>query len=426
MKLARLAAAALLALPAAAFAADDPKDPDTARPAAATLGPQPKLAEPFATKSVDNHPKVVGWPEGKAPTPLAGFKVQRFADKLENPRWAYVMPDGSVLIAESNTDKKKSANRLTRLVDADGDGVAEGRSVFLADLNQPLGMLVHGEHFYVANTDGLLRYPFKPGVVRLEGKWTKVLDLPAEGYNNHWTRNVVASPDGKKLYVSVGSATNVDEKLDVDAKDPRRASILQINPDGSEMKVFCSGIRNPVGLAFEPTTGVLWAAVNERDELGDDLVPDYLTGVKDGAFYGWPYAYFGPNEDPRHKGKRPDLVAKAVKPDFALGSHTASLGLAFSTGKQFPEKFRGGAFVGQRGSWNRSEMSGYRVLYVAFKDGKPTGEVADFLTGFVADPQKKTVYGRPVGVTVMPDGALLVCDDAGNTVWRVSVDAATR
>jgi glucose/arabinose dehydrogenase len=403
-----------------------PVGPDAARPPETTVGADPKLPSPYATESVTAHPKVIGWPEGKTPVAPAGFKVQKFAADMQNPRWPYVLPDGSVLIAESNTDKKKSANRIVRLVDADGDGVAEQKSVFLEGLNQPLGMLVLGEHFYVANTDALVRYPFKPGVVRLDGAGTKVLDLPADGYNNHWTRNVVASPDGKKLYVSVGSATNNDEKLDQDAKEPRRAAILECNPDGSEMKIYCSGIRNPVGMAFEPTTSVLWAAVNERDKLGDDLVPDYITGVKPGAFYGWPYAYFGPNEDPRHPNVRPDLVAKTIKPDFALGAHTASLGLCFSTGKQFPDAYRGGAFVGQRGSWNRSQMAGYRVLYVVFKDGKPTGEVSDFLSGFVADPEKKTVYGRPVGVATSADGSLLVCDDAGNTVWRVSVDAATR
>lgn len=402
------------------------KDPGTARPPEATVGTEPKLPDPFATKSVTSHPQVLGWPEGKMPVPLAGFKVQKFASDLSNPRWAYVLPDGSVVIAESNTNKKQSANRITRLVDADGDGVAEQRSVFLEKLNQPLGMAVADNHFYVANTDAVVRYPYKSGAAKVEGTGTKVLDLPADGYNNHWTRNIVISPDGEKLYASVGSATNVDEKLDQDAKEPRRAAILQCNLDGSEMKIFANGLRNPVGMAFEPKSSVLWTAVNERDHLGDDLVPDYITSVKEGQFYGWPFAYWGTNEDPRHKGAKPDLVAKSIKPDFALGAHTASLGLTFYTGTQFPEEFRGGAFIGQRGSWNRSEMSGYRVLFVEFKDGKPSGAVRDFLSGFVADPAKKTVYGRPVGVTSLPDGSLLVCDDAGNSVWRVSVEAAAK
>lgn len=394
--------------------------PDPVRPPAATVGPDPKLAEPYQTKSVRNQVTVTGWPAGRTPIAAEGLTVQKFAGELSNPRWAYVLPDKSVLIAESDTQVVKSANRLRRLVDADGDGVAESKETFLDQLNQPFGMLVLGDWFYVANTDGLFRYPYKVGQAKIDAKPQKVLDLPGTGYNNHWTRNVIASPDGKKLYVTVGSASNVDEKLDKDAKDPRRAAILECNPDGSDSRVFAGGIRNPVGAAFEPTTKVLWAAVNERDELGDEVVPDYLTSVKEGGFYGWPYAYFGQHEDPRHKGVRPDLVAKAIKPDYALGSHTASLGLCFVAGTTFPEPFRTGAFVGQHGSWNRAQLTGYRVMFVPFKDGKPAGEPIDVLTGFVTDPQKKTAYGRPVGVTMLPDGSLLVCDDSGNSVWRVS------
>ena len=422
MRRTRLAvlATALTFAPAVAVRAADA--PPVARPPEQTVGPNPTMAEPFATKSVDNHPKVVGWPEGKTPTAAPGFRVQAFAAKLENPRWPYVLPDGSVLIAESNTNKRASANRIQRLVDKDNNGVAEERTVFAEGLKQPLGMAVLGDWFYVANTDAVLRFPYRPGDVKVVGEGQKILDLPADGYNNHWTRNIVVSPDGKKLYVSVGSATNVDEKLDQDAKEPRRAAVLQCNPDGSDMKVFASGLRNPVGMAFEPATSVLWTAVNERDKFGDDIAPDYITSVTEGAFYGWPYAYFGKNEDPRHKGVRPDLVAKTVTPDFALGAQTASLGLCFSNNKMMPAAFHSGAFVGQRGSWNRSQMSGYRVMFVPFKDGKPTGaSPIDVLAGFVSDPQKREAYGRPVGVTMMPDGALLVCDDAGNTVWRVSV-----
>ena len=399
----------------AAEAATDP-----IRPPAATVGPNPKLAEPYGTKSANNHPSVVGWPAGKTPIPAEGLAVQKFAGDLSNPRWAYVLPDKSVLVAEADTEMVKSANRLRRLVDADGDGVAESKETFLDQLNQPFGMLVLGDWFYVANTDGLFRYPYQAGQAKIDAKPQKVLDLPGTGYNNHWTRNVVASPDGTKLHVTVGSASNVDEKLDKDAKDPRRAAILECNPDGSGSRVFAGGLRNPVGAAFEPTTKVLWTAVNERDELGDDVVPDYLTSVKDGGFYGWPYAYFGQHEDPRHKGVRPDLVARAIKPDYALGSHTASLGLCFASGTAFPAAFRDGAFIGQHGSWNRAQMTGYRVMFVPFKAGKPAGEPVDVLTGFVADPQKKSAYGRPVGVTMQPDGSLLVCDDAGGTVWRVS------
>lgn len=394
---------------------------DPGRPPEQTIGADPTLPEPFQTPSVRKESKVIGWPDGKTPVAPAGFKVTKFAAGLDNPRWPYVLPDGQgVLIAESNTIKRAaSANRITLLKDADGDGVAEQRHVFAEGLNQPFGMLLLGDHFYVANTDGVLRFPFKNGQTKLEGSGEKILDLPASGYNNHWTRNVYPSRDGSKLYVTVGSATNVDEKLDQDAKDERRAAILECNPDGSGYRVFAGGIRNPNGLAWEPVTGALWTACNERDALGDELVPDYITSVKDGGFYGWPYAYFGAIEDPRHKNVRPDLVAKTIKPDYALGSHTACIGLIFYGGKAFPEKYRGGAFVAQRGSWNRSVFNGYRVLFVPFKDGKPAGTAEDFLAGFIADESKLEVYGRPTGLAEQADGSLLVTDDAANTVWHV-------
>ncbi|MDB5297800.1 MAG: L-sorbosone dehydrogenase [Phycisphaerales bacterium] len=394
--------------------------PDVARPPAQLVGPDPKMADPYATKSVNNNPKVTGWPAGKAPVAAAGLAVNAFARDLENPRTAYVLPDGSVLVAESNTNKRASANRVRRLVDGDKDGVAEAMNVFADGLKQPFGMTVIGDWFYVANTDAVLRWPYKPGQAKVEGEGQKILDLPADGYNNHWTRNLVASADGKKLYVTVGSATNVDEKLDQDAKDPRRAAVLVCDPDGSNARVYAGGLRNPAGVAIEPTTGVVWAAVNERDEIGDDIAPDYMTSVKEGAFYGWPYAYWGKHEDPRHKGARPDLVAKSLTPDYALGAHTASLGLAFATGNTLTDAFRSGAFVGQHGSWNRAELTGYRVLYVPFKAGKTAGPPVDVLAGFVSDAAKREVYGRPVGVTTMADGSLLVCDDSGNTVWRVA------
>jgi glucose/arabinose dehydrogenase len=272
---------------------------------------------------------------------------------------------------------------------------------------------------YVANTDALLRFPYREGETRIEGTGQRILDLPAGGYNNHWTRNVIARPDGSKLYVSVGSATNVDEE-GIDVKDARRAAILEINPDGSGMRIFASGLRNPNGMDWEPTTGALWTAVNERDMLGDDLVPDYITSVRDGGFYGWPYSYFGQHEDPRQPGKRPDLVARAIVPDYPVGAHTASLGLLFYRGTAFPQTYRGGAFVAQRGSWNRSSFSGYRVIFVPFSGGRPAGPIQEFLTGFIANPQASEVYGRPVGLAMLRDGSLLVADDAGGKIWRVS------
>ncbi len=403
--------------------------------AVAAAQPDPTLPPPFATKSVTPHPKVIGWPEGKTPKAPDGFTVSLFADGFDNPRWLYVLPNGDVLVAESRTlppkdakpEMKKglkesktvtggSANRITLLRDADKDGKPEGRKEFLAGLSQPLGMALVGEHLFVANTDSIVRFPYKAGETRIEAPGTPVLHPPIGGYNNHWTRNLVAKPDGSKLYISVGSASNVGEKGM--KEEALRANILEANLDGTGLRVFAAGLRNPVGMAWEPKTGALWTAVNERDHLGDDLVPDYITSVRDGAFYGWPYAYFGKNEDPRRKGERPDLVAKTVAPDLAVGAHTASLGLCFYTASAFPEKYRGGAFVGQRGSWNRTEFSGYRVAFVPFRDGKPAGPLEDFLTGFIKDTEE--VYGRPVCVAVAADGALLVTDDASNRIWRVA------
>ncbi|MHA4738362.1 PQQ-dependent sugar dehydrogenase [Dyadobacter sp. MSC1_007] len=372
------------------------------------------LPAPFATKSVENRPNETGWPTGKMPVAPEGFTVTKFADKLDNPRWTYIAPNGDVLVAEAN--KKKSADRITLLRDVNKDGTPEMREIFLEKLNKPFGMLILKDHFYVANTNGLYRYPYKTGETKITGKGEKILDLPAGGYNNHWTRNLLANADGSKIYISVGSASNVaDHGMD---EEKRRANILEINPDGTGERVFASGLRNPVGMDWAPTTNELWTAVNERDKLGDDLVPDYITSVKEGGFYGWPYAYFGKNEDPRRKGERPDLVAKTIVPDVPVGSHTSSLGLAFYNKTQFPAKYHQGVFVGQRGSWNRSELSGYKVLFVPFKNGKPAGKPEDFLTGFIAND--KQVYGRPVDVTVMDDGSLLVNDDSGNTIWRVS------
>lgn len=379
-----------------------------------------ELPKPFQTPSVNNPAKVIGWPEGHTPTALEGFSVRAFA-KLENPRWIYVLPNGDVLVAQSKTEAKTSPNQISILRDANKDGEPEVRETFLSGLNQPFGMVLVKDTLYLANTDAVLAFPYKPGQLHGEGKGVKILDLPAGGYNNHWTRNLVAGPKGAKLYVSVGSASNVAENGT--NEEILRANILEINPDGIGLRVFASGLRNPVGMAWEPVTGELWTAVNERDELGDDLVPDYLTSVRDGGFYGWPYAYFGNHEDPRRKGERPDLVEKAIVPDVPLGAHTASLGLAFYRGDTFPEKYQGGAFIGQRGSWNRSKFAGYRVAFVPFNAGKPAGPAEDFLTGFLANDTE--AYGRPVGVAVS-DGALLVADEPGNVVWRVSSIVARR
>ncbi|MFD2247791.1 PQQ-dependent sugar dehydrogenase [Pontibacter ruber] len=375
------------------------------------------LPAPDTTHKAEKRSIVVGWSGGKKPQAPAGFTVTKFADGLKHPRWIYVAPNKDIFVAESD-DEEKSANRITLIRDTNNDGKPDMQQVFAYGLNQPFGMLVLNNSFYVANTDGIVQYPYKAGQTKLTSNGKKILDLPAGGYNHHWTRNIIPNADGSKIYVSVGSASNVGE-YGMD-KEQRRAAILEINPDGSGERIYASGLRNPVGMDWAPGTNTLWTVVNERDNLGDDLVPDYLTSVKEGGFYGWPYAYFGPKEDLRMAGKRPDLVKKTLVPDVALGAHTASLGLAFYKGTAFPEKYRNGAFIGQHGSWNRSEFSGYKVVFVPFRNGKPTGEPEDFLTGFIAEGGGSNVYGRPVGVTLLPDGSLLVADDEANTIWRVS------
>ena len=375
---------------------------------------QVNLPEPYATESATNMSKVIGWPEGKMPTAPSGFIVTKFADSLDNPRWIYVADNGDIFVAESN--KEKSANRITIFKDDNKDGIPESKSVFLKGLNMPFGMYQHGNYFYVANTDAVVRYDYTLGAATITTAGKKIMSLPAGP--RHWTRNIIGNEDGSKLYVAVGSSSNVAEKgMD---KEIRRACILEVNADGTGEKIYASGIRNPVGMAWAPGTSTLWTTVNERDELGDDLVPDYLTGVKEGGFYGWPYSYFGAHADPRLKDSaKSDLINSAIVPDYSLNSHTASLGLAFYSGN-FPEKYKGGAFIGQHGSWNRSVFAGYKVVFVPFKNGKPAGAMEDFLTGFIADESKKEVYGRPVGVAVLKDGSLLVADDAGNKIWRVS------
>jgi glucose/arabinose dehydrogenase len=388
--------------------------------AAAQPSAEVKLPEPYSTPSARNNPRGIGWPEGKTPSAPAGFRVTAFARNVNGARWMYILPNGDVLVAQAaafgGRRGRTPRNQILLLRDADHDGEAEVREVFLSALNRPHGMALVGDKFYVANTDGVFIYPYQAGQTRIEATGEKIVDLPAGGYNNHWTRGLLLSRDGKKMYVAVGSASNVGERgLEIERL---RANILTMNLDGSDLQVFASGLRNPVGMDFEPQTGALWTAVNERDELGDDLVPDYLTSVREGGFYGWPFSYFGQHEDPRLAGQRPDLVAKAIVPDFPLGSHTASLGLVFYRGDAFPAKYRGGAFVAQRGSWNRSKFVGYRVVFVPFAGGRPSGPEEDFLTGFIAE--EPNVHGRPVGVVVSPDGALLVTDEVGAVVWRVS------
>ena len=375
-----------------------------------------ELPAPFATKSVRNQSNVIGWKDGKMPVAPQGFTVSVFADKLESPRWIYVAENGDVFVAQADREGKKG-NNILLFRDSNKDGVPENSSVYLANLKQPFGMLVLKNKFYVANTDAVVEYPYDPKATTITAAGKAIVSLPT---GRHWTRNIISNAAGDKIYIAVGSASNIAE--DGIEKENRRASILEVNVDGSGEKIYASGLRNPVGMDWAPGTNTLWTAVNERDELGDDLVPDYITSVKEGGFYGWPYSYFGKHEDPRIKEemKRPDLVSRAIVPDVAVGSHTASLGLAFYKGSMFPERYRNGAFVGQHGSWNRSNLAGYKVVFVPFSGGKASGKPEDFLTGFIADAAKSDVYGRPVGVTVMSDGSLLVADDAGNTVWRIT------
>jgi glucose/arabinose dehydrogenase len=434
------AVTALVALLVALFVAFGGQPPSTSGD---LVGINPPLPQPdSAWLPTLNFSQAEPWPAGMQPSAPAGFKVTRYAAGLDHPRWLYVLPDGDVLVAESSTVPpeassiresvqvwlqrntgavKASANRITLLRDSRGNGEADQKFVFAAGLHQPFGMLALDGKFYVANTDGVWRFSYHDGDTRLQDG-QKILDLPAGGYNNHWTRNILANTDGTKLYVTVGSGSNVGEN-GID-NEFRRANILEINPDGSDLRVFASGLRNPNGLAWAPGSKVLWTVVNERDMLGNDLVPDFLTGVKDGAFYGWPYSYWGKNIDARVRPQRPDLVDKAIAPDYALGAHVAALGLAFYTADAFPAHFRGGAFIGEHGSWNRRPFTGYKVVYVAFRDGRPYGKPEDFLTGFMPPEKQGIAYGRPVGVAVDASGALLVADDVGNTIWRVAAEPA--
>ena len=408
--------------------------------ATAGVGPNPTLPPVNHTLIPTVHiAKAVGWPSGARPLAAPGLAVQAFASGLNHPRWLTVLPNGDVLVAETNApprpDEKRglknwimglvmgragagvpSANRILLLRDADGDGVAEQRSVFLDGLNSPFGMALVANQLYVANTDAVLRFDYTPGSTRITSAGSVLTELPAGPRNHHWTKNLIASADGRWLYATVGSNSNVAENgLAIEAG---RAAIWQIDRQSGDKTLFASGLRNPNGLAWQPGTGQLWTVVNERDELGHDLVPDYLTRVTPGAFYGWPYSYYGPNVDARVSPPRPDLVARAVAPDYALGAHVAALGLAFAEGSALPAPFlAGGAFIGEHGSWNRKPRSGYKVVYVPFADGRPAGLPVDVLTGFLnADGQAQ---GRPVGVVLDARGGLLVADDVGNVVWRV-------
>lgn len=414
-----------------------------AGPAALTVaqgsGPDPVLPPPpNALIPVVNPANANRWPKGRTPVAAPGLAVTAFATGLDHPRWLHVLPNGDVLVAETNAPPRRatptpksiamrlvmryagaavpSANRISLLRDADGDGVAELQTAFLTGLNSPFGMALVGDTLYVANTDAVVRVPYRTGETRITAAPEPVAALPAGPVNYHWTKSLLASADGTKLYVGVGSNSNIAEGGL--AAEQGRAAVHEIDLVSGRRRVYASGLRNPVGMDWQPHSGALWVAVNERDLLGGDLVPDYMSRVRDGDFYGWPWSYFGPHVDARVQPQRPDLVARAIRPDYALGPHTASLGLVFYDGALMP-RFRHGALIGQHGSWNRSPPSGYKVVFVPFEDGMPTGLPRDVLTGFL-DAGQQEAYGRPVGIEIARDGAILVADDVGNTVWRVA------
>lgn len=408
-------------------------------PVSIGYGPQPILPPPDATLiPTVNIATATGWPEGRRPTPAPGLAVQAFADDLDHPRWLYRLPNGDVLVAETNAPPRPqdatgirgffqkrimkkagaatpSANRITILRDADGDGVAEIRQPFLTGLNSPLGMALVGDTLFVANSDAIVAFPYTPGALSIRADARVLTPLPAGPRNYHWTRNIVASADGTRLYATVGSNSNIGEHgMDMERG---RAAIWEVSVATGVKRLFATGLRNPVGMDFEPSSGVLWTVVNERDELGNNLVPDYATSVNDGDFFGWPWSYFGDNVDERVRPPRPDRVARARVPDYGLGAHTASLGLCFARGADLGENFRRGMFIGQHGSWNRRPRSGYKVVFVPFESGRPAGDPVEVLGGFLDGDD---ALGRPVGVAIAGDGALLVADDVGNVIWRVS------
>ncbi|ATO20519.1 sorbosone dehydrogenase [Acinetobacter sp. LoGeW2-3] len=409
-----------------------------------SYGPQPHLPEPKSSLfPVVNIAPAKGWPVNTMPTPAAGLKVQAFAKDLQHPRWLYVLPNGDVLVAETDAPPKPedskgikgkimklvmqragssypSANRISLLRDSNHDGVADQKTIFLQNLNSPFGMTLVGNTLYVANTDALVSFPYQSGMTQIKSSGRKVLDLPAGPLNHHWTKNVIANPHGTKLYITVGSNSNVAENgLD---QEKGRALIMEYDIASFQARPFATGLRNPNGMDWQPQSAALWTVVNERDEIGNDLVPDYMTSVKDGAFYGWPYSYYGQHVDSRVKPQNPELVARAIKPDYALGNHTASLGLAFYKAALIPQ-YRGGALIGQHGSWNRKPHSGYKVVFIPFRNGQPSGQPQDVLTGFLS--KNGEAFGRPVGVTVDLLGAILVADDVGNVIWRVSPSEST-
>ena len=417
---------------------------DTARlPVTAGIGPDPELPAPHTTLlPTVNIAPAIGWPAGGTPMAAPGTQVAAFARGLDHPRWLYVLPNGDVLVAETNApptpDDGKgikgwvsglvmkragagvpSANRITLLRDSDGDGVADLQTVLLEGLNSPFGMALAGNTLYVANTDAVIGFPYVDGSTRITEPGVKLMDLPAGPINHHWTKNLIASPDGSMLYATAGSNSNVAER-GMEA-ETGRAAIWEADLVTHTYRLFATGLRNPNGLAWEPSRKVLWTVVNERDEIGSDLVPDYLTSVSDGDFYGWPFSYYGPHVDERVQPQQPALVAQARKPDYALGPHTASLGLASSVGTSLPATFANGMFIGQHGSWNRRPHSGYKVIFVPFDEGRPAGLPVDVLTGFLSPDGD--AWGRPVGVALDAQGALLVADDVGNTIWRVTAAA---
>lgn len=407
------------------------------------LGPNPQLPAPDKGGFLPtvNIAPALGWPDGVQPQAPEGFKVTALAAGLDHPRWVYVLPNGDVLVAESNKPEPApgsknvhadglrgkamgfvmkragagtpSANRITLLRDADGDGVAETRAIFLQGLVSPYGMALVGNQLYIANADAIVKVPYEAGQTSISATPVKVTDLPA-GANHHWTKNIIASADGSKLYATVGSNSNIGDNGM--AAEEGRAAIWEVELASGSKRLFASGLRNPNGLGWEPESKALWTVVNERDQLGNDLVPDYLTSVKDGAFYGWPWSYWGRNVDERVQPANPDMVAKAIAPDFGLGSHVAPLGLAFSDARM-PAPYASGAFIGQHGSWNRKELVGYNVVFVPFAAGRPSGPPVQFLGGFLNKDGK--AHGRPVGVALDAKGALLVADDVGNVIWRV-------
>jgi len=383
--------------------------------------------------------EATGWPAGKTPTPATETAVNAYASGLVHPRWLYVLPNGDVLVAETNAPERPeegrslrgkvmkkfmskagaavpSANRITLLRDANGDGVAEVRTALLENLHSPFGMALIGSDLYVANTDAIVKFPYTDGATKIASAGTRLTDLPGGPRNHHWTKNIIASKDGTKIYATVGSNSNVAENGM--EEEEGRAAIWEVDVKTGEKRLFASGIRNPNGMAWEPRTDTLYTVANERDELGNDLVPDYLTSVKEGAFYGWPYSYYGQNVDTRVEPPKPELVAKAVAPDYALGAHVAALGLVYSDGKGMPKHLSNGMFIGEHGSWNRKPLAGYKVVFVPFVNGRPSGLPLDVLTGFVSPDGK--AWGRPVGVAIDREGALLVADDVGNTIWRLT------